>query len=161
MKDAMLNAYQVNLSYARELIDDIPDAQMADQPVAGMNHPAWLLGHLVVTGGSMLSLLGADAPCKQAWKDLFAGGTKPLADRFKYPDKGTLYRALGECHDRVTRAFQEAAPEVLDKALEGPMANKFPTVRSLLMFGLTSHEAVHLGQLSAWRRAKGMPPVKI
>jgi len=35
-----------------------------------------------------------------------------------------------------------------------------PTRGDLLAHILTTHEATHLGQLSAWRRQLGFPPVR-
>src|SRR3954465_416435 len=30
------------------LVADLPDADLARQPAPGMNHPAWILGHLAI-----------------------------------------------------------------------------------------------------------------
>jgi len=43
------SAIQVNLfliGFCRRLLADIPDERLAEQPVADVNHPAWVLGHL-------------------------------------------------------------------------------------------------------------------
>ena len=43
------NAIQVNLflmHYCQMLVGDIADERMAEQPHAGVNHPAWVVGHL-------------------------------------------------------------------------------------------------------------------
>ena len=55
------SAIQVNLflmQYCRMLLADIPDERMAEQPVAGVNHPAWILGHLALTADSTLEKFG-------------------------------------------------------------------------------------------------------
>ncbi len=46
MRDHILAAYRFNLWYINKAIEDLSDEQMCQQPKPGMNHPAWLLGHL-------------------------------------------------------------------------------------------------------------------
>jgi hypothetical protein len=47
-------------------------------------------------------------------------------------------------------------PHTLElRFLKGPL----PTVGDLLAHLMTTHEAAHLGQLSAWRRLLGLPGV--
>lgn len=56
------SAIQVNaflMQYCRMLVGDIADERLAEQPCAGVNHPAWVLGHLAWTADGALSLLGA------------------------------------------------------------------------------------------------------
>lgn len=42
----LLHAWNLNLGYAKRLVADIPDDKMAIQPAPGINHAAWVLGHL-------------------------------------------------------------------------------------------------------------------
>jgi len=39
------------------------------------------------------------------------------------------------------------------------MRPNLPKMHDLLSFVLTGHEAMHLGQLSTWRRVQGHPPL--
>jgi hypothetical protein len=39
------------MQYCRMLVEDIADERMAEQPIAGVNHPAWVLGHLALSNG--------------------------------------------------------------------------------------------------------------
>ena len=51
-------------------------------------------------------------------------------------------------------AAQLAAPSPF-----APMLELLPTAGDLLAHVLTTHATMHLGQLSAWRRLKGLPAV--
>ena len=46
MTGPLLHTWSLNLGYAKRLVADIPDGAMALQPAPGMNHAAWVLGHL-------------------------------------------------------------------------------------------------------------------
>lgn len=160
MKEEVLHTYGFNLMYAGLLVNQIPDPQMAEQPKPAMNHAAWVIGHLANTCDFMGSMLDLDPACPPSWSDLFGGGSTPTNDRARYPDKQTLLDALANGHQRVGEAFAQATAAALAAPLPNEkMRQRFATVGKLLVFGLTAHEMVHLGQLSAWRRANGLAPV--
>ncbi len=46
MQPDLLRGFTMNIEYAHALLADVADEQMAAQPVAGMNHPAWITGRL-------------------------------------------------------------------------------------------------------------------
>ena len=95
------SAIQVNLAlmqYCRMLVADIADELLAEQPVADINHPAWILGHLAWTADRALELLGASVTTPAAWTTLFGRGSKPSDSRaFTHPRPtcwGPLSRAI-------------------------------------------------------------------
>jgi hypothetical protein len=58
MTEPLLHTWNLNLGYAKRLVADIPEAQMAVQPAAGMNHAAWVLGHLACTADMLGAIRG-------------------------------------------------------------------------------------------------------
>jgi uncharacterized damage-inducible protein DinB len=162
MMDLILPSFRLNLWYSQKLVADLTDEQMCAQPVSGvvMNHPAFLLGHLALVAGDFAGgFVGLSPICPESWKELFNQGAKPLADRSRYPSKAELLQKLEEAHSRLADAVTKASPEVLAQAAPEKIRERFATVGALLVGLMTSHEASHNGQLSAWRRATGLPPV--
>jgi DinB superfamily len=153
-------SYEFSLTYARKLVEDVPDEQMCAQPVPGrvMNHAAFILGHLAWAGDNGVARLGG-TPARADWKELFGMGAQPLAERSRYPSKAALLEALADTHARLTAAAAAATPETLAQPAPERMRSRFPTVGHLMVGLMTSHESSHLGQLSAWRRALGWPSV--
>ena len=47
MLDSELKINRFLVEYVRKLVGDVPDERMAEQPLPGVNHPAWILGYLV------------------------------------------------------------------------------------------------------------------
>jgi hypothetical protein len=144
---------------------------MCAQPIAGrvMNHAAFILGHLAWTCDQGVNLLKESVPAATAlgdsswndakWKELFAINAKPSLDRKVYPSKEALLAALEDGHKRFATAMRGVNAEVMAQPAPERMRARFPDLGHLLVALLTSHEASHLGQLSAWRRALGLPPV--
>jgi hypothetical protein len=150
--------YSFLLGYGRRLVADIDDARFVDQPAPGVNHPAWLLGHLTIASDFGLRLLGRPRACPKAWHRDFGPGSEPKPDRSAYPSKEELTAALEAGHERVAEAVRTASAE--DMALPHEiefLRNGLPTKADLLSHLMTAHEAMHLGHLSNWRRQMGMP----
>ena len=161
MIELLLSRFAFQLRYLHELMAEIPDDRMADQPAPGMNHPAWILGHLACSAEFVPALAGLEKRLPAAWSDLFDPSSRPLADRSVYPLKADLLRALDETHARAAEVARGFTPEQF--AAEFPMEPfRFimPTVGDAVVHILTTHEATHSGQLSAWRRSAGFGPAK-
>ena len=152
---------RIGLNYAQKLVADIPDEQLCAQPVPGqvLNHAAFLLGHLIWAEDSALGLLGQKPMLGTEWKDSFSMGKTPGGDRSQYPSKETLVRTLEEVHSRLVAAYLAATPEMLAQPSPERLRARFATIGTAALGLMTSHRSLHLGQLSAWRRAMGLPGV--
>lgn len=146
------------LGYCRMLVRDISEAQMTDQPLPGVNHPAWILGHLAFSADRARALLGLQTALPAEWVPLFSPGSKASRSRGDYPPKEELLRLLEQGFQDVRQKAPTATPEQLSQPITNPrMREAFPTAREMIAFWLTGHLGIHLGQLSAWRRMIGLP----
>jgi hypothetical protein len=160
MLDSETRINRFLMQYARMLVADIPDERLAEQPLPGVNHPAWVLGHLAFSTDVAAGLLGAAKALPPEWAPLFGPGSKPSAARGAYPPGHELLGALERGFERVRQQAADATPEQLAQPTTNPrMKDALPTVKDLVAFLLTAHLGVHLGQLSSWRRMIGLPPL--
>ena len=162
MIDAMIPLYALNLDYARRLVADLPEEKMALQPVPGalMNHAAWVIGHLARTTDFTGQQLGLTPVTPATWAELFGGSSKPDAAPGKYPGKAVLLKTLEDGHARVAAALAKVDAAFLAQVTADEKRRaRFPTMGAMLLHMCLGHEQVHLGQLSAWRRAQNLPAV--
>ena len=157
MTDPLLHVWSLNLGYAKRLVADIADDKMALQPAPGMNHAAWVLGHLACTADMLGAMIGVKPVCPPEWASLFDWNSSPSSDASQYPSKATLLKALEDAHAGIAAALpsiQESRwPETTPlEAVRGFL----PTMGDCFVFVMAAHENMHLGQLSAWRRVQGM-----
>ena len=75
-----------------------------------------------------------------------------------YPSKEELFATVEAGYRRTLEAAGRATPESLAQPQPGPFyVDDFPTVGDLVAYLMTTHPCLHLGQLSSWRRLKGLP----
>jgi uncharacterized damage-inducible protein DinB len=160
MREQLCQAAAINVDYARRLVEDIPEDQMAAQPAPGMNHAAWVLGHLTYVFDSMMVVWREKPSMSAEWKALFNVPSQPLPERDKYPSKAELWDAYQKAYKRIVDVVTTASDEDLNREFPNPrLRAAMPTVGTAMIHILTSHQGQHLGQLSAWRRAQGLPSV--
>ncbi len=128
------------------------------------NHPAFVYGHLALYPAIVLRTCGmsdeaarADAPA--AFDRLFGKGAACVDDA-----DGRIYPPMAEITGAFFNAFERGLPalaKVPDEAWDQPnpdpaRAGTFTTVGFACVFLLCNHTALHLGQVSAWRRIEGL-----
>ncbi|MEE2638061.1 MAG: DinB family protein [Acidobacteriota bacterium] len=157
----ILHAYDLQLSLAKRLVNDIPEDRMCEQPNGLVNHPMWSLGHLVMSANSVGKMIGIEPSAPEGWGELFKTGGTPSGDRAGFPSKDDVVTAFEKVHESWKAALPGVDASVLNA--EHPDENTrayFPTVGAMVMFIMTSHEMDHLGQVTAWRRAAGLGPAQ-
>lgn len=160
MLDSALKVNRFLLGYLRMLLADVPDERLAEQPVPGVNPPAWILGHLAFSADRGRWLLGLEPECPADWPSTFGPGSKPLGSRGDYPTLDVLLKAVEDGFEHLRDQVVSATADQLAQPNPHPRMNDaLPMVQDGLDFLLTGHLGVHLGQLATWRRMIGMAPL--
>ncbi len=153
--------YSFLLGYGESLLNGIDSEEATTLICEGGVNPAWIIGHLGLVANNALHMLGGSPSIDvDRYKSLFSGGTQVSTDPAAYPAWDELLKTWREGHAAVVAA----AADVSDAVLDAPnpidaFRKNLPTTRDFLGFVLTGHEAVHLGQLTTWRRVQGQPPL--
>jgi hypothetical protein len=157
--DHLLTIYRTNLFIVGKTVEDLTPDQMPQQPRPGMNHAAWILGHLAMP--RFWSAENIKVPCTlpAGWNETFGFGTKPIADATLYPAKSELLNQLAETHRVMEAALQSMTENQLMAPGDPRIRHLLPTVGDGIIGLMSTHESFHIGQLSAWRRAMGLKSV--
>ena len=95
------------------------------------------------------------------WEELFKAGVecRDDVDGALYPPLEQLKQVFFESYRSAIAAVAAATDAQLVAAnpADGRMRELFPTLGGMINFYLAGHTQSHLGQLSAWRRAMGLP----
>jgi len=161
LASAILITWRRNGAYALRLVGDLSDSQMTSQPILGrvLNHPAWILSHLTLYTTIAAAML-RNSPFPDPADHIFGPKSEPSAEPGAYPARTALIEQFKTAHVDA----EAALIAVRDDVLASPtMLERWrplhPTTGDMLVTLMVKHESAHLGQLSAWRRAWGLPRV--
>ena len=160
---------KLGVGYAERLLKDVRPDQFArfakiGDTVIQSNHPCFVLGHLGLYVPRILQQLGQDGSSYEssdAFKQVFSKDATCVDD----PD-GTIYPPMDEVVAAMLDGYRAAAVALddADDAVfmeDNPnevMRSKFPTKGAMIGFYVGGHLMMHIGQMSAWRRAMGLGP---
>jgi hypothetical protein len=158
---AIVRTWQRQREYAQRLVADLNDRDMLSQPVPGvvMNHPAWTFAHIALYPPVLAAILRSQS-FRDPLDSPYGRGSRPSSDPGAYPPKGKLMADYFSAHDDLESALRDADPALLARPI--PLARweqRFPLIGDAVVHLMLHHESAHLGQISAWRRAGGRPPV--
>jgi len=160
--EPIIKSYAFNLEYARNLVSDIREDVLYRSIDKGLdNHPAFTLGHLCVASALIAQELGAPYDIPARWDEFFrrrgpGDPRTPGAHEDGMPSKSELLSEFKRQHERVAALTAQLSSEALSRPVAWRFDDRFPALCDYLAFMCVTHEAMHLGQLAAWRRAAGM-----
>ncbi len=159
-------------AYSERLLKDVGPHNYSRKPTWGLggemidcNHPAFVFGHLALYPERVIQMCGHDgskAAAPAGFADLFEDKKPCLDDPHGtiYPSLETITSAYFSSMDLARQAVARLSEADLAKPNPSPnegARRTFPTVGALANFLLGAHVAIHLGQVSTWRRAMGLP----
>ncbi len=161
--EALMAPAKMSLGYADGLCKDIPAAKFGHMPHPKMNHPAFNMGHLSLYPNRLMQMLGLDRHVKEkaGWDLLFKAGVECVENDGRYPSKDEIVEFYMDRYKTVIELLPSVGDDVFtrENPAEGRFKEMLPSVGNVAIFMLTSHPMMHLGQISAWRRAMGMGSV--
>jgi hypothetical protein len=158
---SVVYAWDNQLNYALALLADLTDEQMVLRPGGNMNHPAWIVGHVSLYHPATVALLKGEAFEDPKENVLFGfAGQGPVDDIAAYGGKQAIVDRFAAGHEQVAQSLLNAKPGDFTRPPSLPRwAAAYPTVEFMLPDLLVFHESMHIGQISTWRRAAGLPGV--
>lgn len=139
-----------------KIVEDLQEQQMFLQSSASENHPAWILGHLLLSDSYLLALLKTRELSSDFIDLLNKYGPNPTNQN--YDSKSFLVERLTETgllRIEAVRQMENISQPLPDELL----AKTQPTIGHHLQM-LMIHEGHHSGQISIWRKLHGLKPAK-
>jgi hypothetical protein len=162
MDQSAVDASLFALGFARKatlrLLEDIPESQWLHPAAPGLNHTAWIIGHIAWADSLFARKLGGrPATVPENWHERFGTGSTPRSDRSAYPSADELRTTFGRTREELMRWLRSLSADELLKPL--PEAYRgFASCPGTLGVSLAWHEGLHSGQLAVIRRTLGLPP---
>jgi hypothetical protein len=150
--------------YLLPMLADLQPDDWFRQPVAGVSHIAWQVGHMSVAQYhlALVCVRGKqprDAELLPAgYGELFGRGSRVEAEASHYPQPSELRDVFDAVHARIPAELADLADSALDEpaTISHPA---FPTKFAALVF-CGEHEMLHAGQIGLLRRMLGYPSLR-
>ncbi len=160
MNDLLIWSLENARRQTLSLVEDLRDEQMCLQTSAKENHPAWILGHLLLGDVYLLSMLKVRELSADFMELLgkYGPNSNPNSISENYDSKHFLVERLTETGLLRTAALRRM------KSLDQPTPDETlvrtqPTIGHHLQI-LVFHEGHHCGQISSWCKAQKLSAVK-
>lgn len=158
VKEMIVSGLRRNGELLKLTLADFSEADMLVRPVPAANHAAWMVGHLAAAEAAMVNACapGAIPALPDGFGERFTGKTTSVDDPARLAGKEELLATF----DRVRSATIAWASTLVAADLTKPGPERVraiaPTVGALLNL-LTTHVALHTGQIQVIRRKLGKP----
>lgn len=156
-KDAIRGTLDLSDRVIDDYLKDLDDADLLLRPVAGMNHIAWQLGHLIASERRFVEMVkpGSCPPLPDGFDEGHGRTATKVDDPSKYYPR-SQYQSLWKAQREATRSVLDSLPESdLDRA--DPSFPPFAPTVGALMSICGTHPLMHCGQFVAVRRQLGKP----
>lgn len=143
------------LAFTQSLIEDLSDEQIY-QRVGTINPPAWLLGHLAAEADKARTILGETALLPNDWYTAYLQGSSPDVVLVRHT-KHELWQANETVYASLREMVLALSPECLAEPSHSDFLREYlPTKEAWFGHILTTHVAMHAGQIQYWRRLQGL-----
>ena len=160
-KNTLIAGYSVSQRLISGNTDGIGHEESLVQPSPAGNSMNWVAGHLLVSRGQILGLLGAGPFLSEDEKKLYQRGSAPVKPAGESVDFGRLRDGLEQTAGTITGVLAGADESFLEEELDlagFPIKMEKPSRGAYLALFLF-HEGYHAGQLGIVRRLLGKESV--
>lgn len=154
MKNTILELFDFQLSYILKLVDNIPDNMIYDLQLKGINSPGWILGHLIVEAEDVLNHLNVPyTSINPEWYDWFRNTTGKIDSLNRLPSKQELIDILVYRYHLLKSTYEDLDVNLLNSSHPSEMMSSVLTnLDSWFAHHITTHIAIHAGNISVWKK---------
>jgi uncharacterized damage-inducible protein DinB len=147
--DVALKAWNHQISRAEKFFDSKSDEDLLKEIAPGRNRVTYLIGHLVASNESMLTLFGLASRQYPSYDEIFL--KSPDKSALEHPSVADLRKAFKETHQVLNSHFEKmSVNDWLSKhtAMTDEDLAKEPTRNKLsVLMNRTGHVSYHMGQI--------------
>jgi hypothetical protein len=134
--------FKYNTGYLVKHLTSIDKPRLFIRPNYNLNPIIWIFGHIIVSRGGLVEILGEDSNTADLGY-YFTSGTIPLNDPSEYPHIDELMSKFRNLNAQLVRLITEGGESLLGKQAWG----EYDTLGKHLISGYI-HESYHIGQIS-------------
>ena len=153
-QSSIIELYHFQINYLKKLIENIPNERLYEMQLNGYNSAGWFLGHLCVEAEDPLNFLNINyTKVDDNWSKWFGNSADKITSLEGLPTKTELLIVLEYRYQFLINAYSSLTPEERESPHPSKMLKGvFSTVDGWFAHHITTHIAVHCGNLSVWKK---------
>ena len=161
-REALLFSLKRHAAKMQALLLDIPESHLADSGQGGINHPAWIMGHVLLVEHEIIEVvLGDKAPwtIDETWRKVYDLGTHPESITQKYKPKSVCMPLLEQSSAAICEIVAAMPEFLLMEENPHPIFRTYSPRKIDSVMAVSAHRAYHSGQIATWRKCMSMPHI--
>jgi hypothetical protein len=141
-------------------LQDLADKDLLIRPVAGANHIAWQLGHLIKAEHELINMVCPNSmpPLPAGFSEHYTKETSELDGASAFHPKDVYLKLMNEQRAGTLAALEKVSDEDLERPSPEQIREYSPTVGATFALQAT-HWMMHSGQWVIVRRKLGRDPI--
>ncbi len=158
-KATLIDQFTMSQWAALKSVDGIDHDESIRLPEMTGNNMNWVLGHIVVSRGGILELLGGQAIWDKSESEIYKRGSDRLTDPSRATDFNKIRSDYAASQEVLLEAIEAQTPETLSTRVDFSFVGRDEDSLEAALAGFAFHESYHVGQLGLLRRFLGHPGV--
>jgi len=159
-REAIKASMQTPDKIVSSYLGDLSDEELLARPVAGANHIAWQLGHLINSEHAMIEQVspGSMPPLPDGFAEKYTKDTSNVDNPSAFHTKEEFLKLFEEQRAGTLKTLDSLTDDDLDKPAPESLRGYWPTVAAVFLMQ-PAHWTMHAGQWAVIRRKLGRPPL--
>ncbi len=157
----IIDLLNFQLEYLNQLMENIPDERLYEKQLEGFNSAGWIIGHLCLEPEDVIRELGIAESFKRLdenWEKWFKNSSGKIEVIDNLPNKEILMNTLNERYILLGRIYENLT--LAQRNANHPsklLSNVLTTFDAWFAHHLTTHIAMHCGNIVVWKKLIGIP----
>lgn len=159
MNNTIKELFDLQMFYLIKVLDNIPENKLYEKQGDGFNSAGWTLGHLIVESEDLFSFLNIPTiKIPDEWDRCFKNGKRNgLEDKNNLPSKGELINAFQLRYNSLMTNYLKLTNVEKESPHPSEMLRDFySNLDSWYVHHLITHVAVHIGNITTWKKVIGL-----
>ena len=158
MQNTVTELFKFQELYLEQLMGNVPEERLYEKQLKGFNSAGWILGHLCVEVEDVFDYLKTPYyKVDESWTTWFKNAEKGITTLDNLPTKSELMHVFQIRYEELCKVYEGFNSR--DRFSGHPskfLENHLPNLDAWVAHHLTTHIAIHCGNIAVWKKVIGL-----
>lgn len=154
----IVHLFKFQKSYLKQLLDNVPEEKLYAKQLNGYNSAGWILGHLCVEAEDVFNYFNIPyQKLDKRWSTWFKNSSGEISTSENLPTKKELLAIFEKRYLLLCDVYESlSSKDRTSRHLSTLLKDKLPDIDSWFAHHLTTHIAIHCGNIVVWKKLIGL-----